>query len=121
MINLFHTNHVSYPAMTEKGAYDKQHIYSQGDIDDLIEFDRQRGIRVFVEFDSPGHTRSWGKSLDLLTKCYNGEQPTNHYGPMDPSRNTTFHFLKNFFTEIADVFPDHYIHLGGDEVKFDCW
>jgi hexosaminidase len=111
----------TYPAMSEKGAYDELHIYSQQDIADLIEFARQRGIRVFVEFDTPGHTKSWGKTIDLLAECYDGEQRTNRYGPMDPSRNTTFEFLTNFFKEVADVFPDRYIHLGGDEVEFDCW
>ena len=44
----------TFPEMTDAGAYDSAHVYSQGDIAELIEFARQRGIRVVVEFDSPG-------------------------------------------------------------------
>ena len=44
----------TYPELSDKGAYNKQDIYSQNDIADIIEFGRQRGIRVLVEFDSPG-------------------------------------------------------------------
>jgi hexosaminidase len=43
-----------YPQLSETGAYDKQCVYSQADIAELIEFARQRGIRVVIEFDSPG-------------------------------------------------------------------
>ena len=68
-----------------------------------------------------GHTQSWGRVIDVLTHCYNGGQPTDERGPMDPSRNSTFDFLQKFFGELATVFPDHYIHLGGDEVSFNCW
>ncbi len=32
-----------------------------------------------------------------------------------------FEFLKELFDEIANVFPDRYIHIGGDEVQFECW
>jgi hexosaminidase len=44
----------TYPELSDKGAYNKQDVYSQADIADLIEFARQRGIRVVIEFDSPG-------------------------------------------------------------------
>jgi len=44
----------AFPQLSEAGAYDATHVYSQDDLADLIEFARQRGIRVFVEFDSPG-------------------------------------------------------------------
>ncbi len=68
-----------------------------------------------------GHTLSWGQAIDILTQCYSGGKPNGELGPVDPSRNSTFIFLKNFFTEIANVFPDRYVHLGGDEVGFECW
>src|SRR5580698_11473033 len=44
----------TYPELSDAGAYDSAHVYSQDDIADIIEFARQRGIRVVVEFDSPG-------------------------------------------------------------------
>ena len=43
-----------YPELSNKGAYNKQAVFSQADIADLIEFARRRGIRVLIEFDSPG-------------------------------------------------------------------
>jgi hexosaminidase len=44
----------TFPELSDAGAYDAAHVYSQDDIADIIEFARQRGIRVLVEFDSPG-------------------------------------------------------------------
>lgn len=45
---------ITYPELSQKGAFDRRHIYSQSDITELLEFARQRGIRVFIEFDTPG-------------------------------------------------------------------
>ena len=44
----------TFPDLSGRGAYNRQDVYSQADIADLIEFARQRGIRVVIEFDSPG-------------------------------------------------------------------
>lgn len=70
-----------------------------------------------------GHTASWGKGYPgLLTDCYNAqEQPTGEKGPINPVRNETYALLWAFLREAAGLFPDTYVHLGGDEVPFECW
>ena len=40
---------------------------------------------------------------------------------MNPARNETYELLWSLLLEVAAVFPDMYIHLGGDEVPFECW
>nr|KAI8748529.1 beta-hexosaminidase subunit beta-like [Biomphalaria glabrata] len=118
-----------YPELAQKGAYSPGHIYSQSDVQDIINFARLRGIRVLPEFDTPGHAQSWGKSHpELLTTCYDGDTPERSvYGKhsekeiMDPTKNSTFDFLRNFFDEIKDVFKDNFLHMGMDEVHYMCW
>jgi len=137
--NSIRDNHFS-----EEGAYNPlSHVYSPNDVKMIIEFCRMRGIRVIPEFDTPGqnnnkkndknilirnstisgHTRSWGNSHpELLAVCYGKDgKPDGSLGPMDPTKESTFNFVEKFFKEITEVFPDKYLHLGGDEVDKACW
>ena len=70
-----------------------------------------------------GHTFSWGYGQDhLLTPCYNYYgQPSGMYGPINPILRKSYTFLNKLFKEVMSVFPDKYVHLGGDEVPFGCW
>ncbi|XP_072397189.1 beta-hexosaminidase subunit beta-like [Diabrotica undecimpunctata] len=109
-----------FPELSAKGAYTPYKTYSYADIKMVIEYARLKGIRVIPEFDTPGHTRSWGIAHpEILTACE--KNYTGKYGPIDPTSNETYVFLNDLFTEISETFADRYIHIGGDEVEFECW
>nr|XP_022328431.1 beta-hexosaminidase subunit alpha-like [Crassostrea virginica] len=120
---------VAFPSLTEKGAYGPKLIYTQEDVRRVIEHARLRGIRVIPEFDTPGHTQSWGQAFrSLLTPCWvdgkEGVAKPNFHGAyeiLDPSKDSTFSFLEKFIAEVVQVFPDQYLHLGMDESYPSCW
>ena len=111
----------AFPELSAKGAFSPRHTYNSSQLQEVIDHAKNRGIRVMVEFDTPGHTDSWGKGqANLLTSCYSNGLPDGTYGPINAISNVTWPFLETLFKEIVGIFKDNYLHLGGDEVKFDC-
>ncbi|CAH0713089.1 unnamed protein product, partial [Brenthis ino] len=110
-----------FPELSELGAYDSSMVYTREDIERVVRYARDRGIRVVPEFDAPGHTTSWGVAYPaIMTECYSGDRVIGA-GPMDPTNNMTYKLLKDLFQEVQTWFPDKYFHIGGDEVQLDCW
>lgn len=99
--------------------------YTQQQIRDLIQYARDRGIRVVPEFDMPGHSTSWFAAYPELASGPGPYQIEHRWGifdpAMDPSREETYRFLDSFIAEMAQLFPDQYFHIGGDEVNGKQW
>ena len=99
--------------------------YTQDQIRDVIEYARDRGIRVVPEFDMPCHTTSWFVGYPELASGKGQYQIARRYGvldaAMDPTKDSTYKFLNTFIGEMADLFPDPYFHIGGDECNGKEW
>ncbi|VDP98944.1 unnamed protein product [Trichobilharzia regenti] len=72
--------------------------------------------------DESRHTKSWEKGYPgIRTECYKDGKPTGEKGPFNPANGTTFEFLEAFFKEVTSVFPETFVHLGGNDVLTSCW
>jgi hexosaminidase len=99
--------------------------YTQDEIRDLIAYARDRGIRVVPEFDMPGHSTAWFVGHPEFASGpgpYEIERKWGVFDPaMDPTNEKTYKFLDEFVGEMTKLFPDHYFHIGGDEVNGKQW
>nr|XP_050036110.1 beta-hexosaminidase subunit beta-like [Dermacentor andersoni] len=112
----------AFPDLSLKGAYNPETlVYQPSDVDRVINEARDRGIRIVPELGNPGRTKSWGRAFPhLLAKCEE-EESSGSVGSLNPTQNATFEFLDRLLAEVARLFPDDYLHLGGDELGLDCW
>jgi hexosaminidase len=99
-------------------------FYTQEQIRDVVAYARDRFITVIPEIEMPGHSLAALAAYPELG-CTGGPFETattwgvfkDVYCPKD----TTFQFLENVLTEVMELFPSGYIHIGGDEVQKDRW
>lgn len=100
-------------------------FYTQEEARDIIAYARERGIRVVPEFDMPGHATAWlvgHPELGSAPGPYTIERGAGIFDPvLDPTREETYKFLDTFLGEMAALFPDAYIHIGGDENEGKHW
>lgn len=100
--------------------------YTQVQIKDVVQYASNLGIRVIPEFDVPGHASAFLTAYPELGSKdgykNNIERYAGVFDPtLNPTKEETYVFLKNLFTEIAPLFPDEYFHIGGDENEGKHW
>ncbi len=112
-----------YPKLHQLGSDGL--YYTQDQAREIIEYARERGIRVIPEFDMPGHVTSWlvgHPELASLPGPYQIERRPGIMDPsLDPTREEVYKFLDGFLGEMAALFPDAYMHIGGDENEGKHW
>lgn len=119
----FRVESKKFPKLHEMGSDGL--YYSQDEIHSLIEYARDRGVRVVPEFDVPGHSTAWFVGYPELASGpgpYEIERKWGVFDPaFDPTNEKTYKFLDQFIGEMAKLFPDHFFHVGGDEVNGKQW
>ncbi|MDD4590006.1 MAG: beta-N-acetylhexosaminidase [Parabacteroides sp.] len=136
-----------YPLLTEVGSWRKETVigkypvgtkerdrkydctphygfYTQDEIKDVINYAQERFITVIPEIEMPGHATA---ALAAYPEygCTGGPYLVSskfgvHNDVFCP-KDTTFQFLEDVLTEVADLFPSEYIHIGGDECPKIRW
>ena len=114
-------------------------FYTQDDIRELVQYAKDRFVNILPEVDVPGHSLAAIASYPDLSctpgadkyQVRSGEKimewpPSGHfYGLVDntlcPANEKVYTFLDKVFTEIAQLFPFEYIHMGGDETARNFW
>lgn len=113
----------AFPKLTKMGSDGM--FYTQEQARELVVYARERGIRVVPEFDMPAHTQAWFVGYPELASAegrFHIERGFGVFDPvMDPTRESTYKFLDAFVGEMASIFPDEYMHIGGDEVNGVQW
>jgi len=113
----------TYPKLQEL-ASDGQ-FYTQQEIKDVVRYASLLGIRVVPEFDVPGHASAIAVAypeLVTIQKPYSMEDKWGVFEPLlDPSNDKTYQFIDDIVGELTQLFPDTYLHIGGDEVHPVHW
>ena len=91
--------------------------YTQKDICEILEYARQHYMTVIPEIEMPSHSEEVLAAYPQLS-C-SGEPYKN--SDFCVGNEETFTFLENVLTEVMELFPSEYIHIGGDEAGKSAW
>lgn len=130
-------NFGSFSAPTEDEPKTYGGFYTQEDIKEVIKYAADRFVDILPEVDVPGHSSAAIASYPELTcdpanvRVSSGEKFMQWHGGgkfdalvenmLCPAKETTYEFLDKVFTEVAQLFPFQYIHMGGDECAKNFW
>ncbi len=112
-------------------------FYTQEDIKELVKYAQDRFVNILPEIDIPGHSMAAIAAYPELT-CTPGTYTVNasekfmewhsngHFSALKdnnlcPAKENVYQFLDKVFTEVAQLFPFEYIHMGGDEAAKNLW
>ncbi|WP_428658356.1 beta-N-acetylhexosaminidase [Runella sp.] len=131
-----------YPKLTQVGSQRKETMlghyndqkydgkpyggfYTQEEIKEVVNYAREHFVTVIPEIEMPGHASAalaaypqYGNNPD---KIYKVGTKWGVYDDVFAPKEETFRFLEEILTEVIDLFPSQYIHIGGDECPKNQW
>jgi hexosaminidase len=112
-----------YPRLQQRAS--GGFFYTLDEARRLVDEAAQRGIRVVPELDLPGHCWALGLAYPELLCAQAPTEPQPGFGvfgaAVNPDSDALYAFVDGLLAEWAEVFPDPFIHLGGDEMAPAAW
>lgn len=120
--------HRSVVGYCGSGVYDTitvQGFYTQEQLRELVQYAAERYVTIIPEVDLPGHMLAALASYPELG-CTGGPYEVCPDWGVFPDvlcigNEKTFDFIEGVLTEVMDIFPSQYIHIGGDEIPRTRW
>lgn len=130
-----------YPKLTEIGSYRNGTVikkdwnsndgiryggyYTQEEVKDIVKYADNLGITIIPEIDLPGHMLAALAAYPYLGCTGGPYEVETKWGVFDDvlcvGKESTFEFLEDVLTEVMELFPSEYIHIGGDECPKSRW
>jgi hexosaminidase len=133
-----------YPLLTEIGAWRKETLighssntpseydgrkyggfYTQQQIREIVQYAGDRYINIVPEIEMPGHSLAALAAYPELSCTGGPHEVATKWGVFDDvycaGNEQTFVFLQNVLSEVIELFPGRYIHIGGDECPKTRW
>jgi hexosaminidase len=131
-----------YPKLTEVGACRKETrigherdkagfdrvpycgFYTQEQIREIVDYARERHVTIIPEIELPGHSRAALAAYPELGCTPGPFEVATSWGIFEDiycPKEETFTFLEGVLTEVMQLFPGEYIHIGGDEAPKTRW
>lgn len=104
-----------YAAEGAPGSYGG--YYSQAEARDIVHYAAIRGINIIPEIEFPGHAEEVLAAYPFLSAT--GTAAGVH--ELNVCSDSTYTFMENVLTEVMDIFPSRFIHIGGDEASKKSW
>ena len=119
----FRIESTTFPELAAKGSDGE--YYTHADVREVVHYADLLGIRVVPEFDMPAHVSAALAAYPSLAAGPGPFAVRKSFGvfnaAFDPTRDSTYRALARFFAEMVTLFPDRYIHIGGDENTDRAW
>ncbi len=100
-------------------------FYTQDQIRDVVKYAADRYITIIPEIEMPGHSEAALAAYPELScdpsRTYKVSETWGVFYDVYCPSEKTFTFLQDVLTEVMDLFPSKYIHIGGDEVPKNVW
>lgn len=130
-----------YPKLTQIGSVRRESVkghnrdqmsdgtpyggfYTQDEIKEVVRYAQSKYITVVPEIEMPGHAMAALAAYPELGCSGGPYEVATRWGVMNDvfcPNEKTFEFLQDVLTEVMDLFPSKYIHIGGDECPKVSW